>query len=180
LDTAVLEPIDQQGESGKFSTKWHDARTAAASWDWPGGEAGGGMARGSWRTNGGMATGVWEALQVPITVRIALTANGHPEVSCATFDIGTATCTIMTQVAAEMLGLPLESITINLGDSCRVSPAMNSAATCRLNATLCDRCFVMPPILRKPSKGGQFKSLVLSVRRGALQSRVNIQRRLAP
>ena len=65
----------------------------------------------------GMATGVWEALQVPISVRIVLTANGHAEVSCATSDIGTGTYTIMTQVAAEMLGLPLDSVTIKLGDS---------------------------------------------------------------
>jgi xanthine dehydrogenase YagR molybdenum-binding subunit len=64
-----------------------------------------------------MATGVWEALQVPIAVRIVLTANGHAEVSCATSDIGTGTYTIMAQVAAEMLGLPLDYVTIKLGDS---------------------------------------------------------------
>jgi xanthine dehydrogenase YagR molybdenum-binding subunit len=65
----------------------------------------------------GMATGVWEALQVPIAVRIVLSANGHAEVSCATSDIGTGTYTIMAQVAAETLGLPLENISIRLGDS---------------------------------------------------------------
>jgi xanthine dehydrogenase YagR molybdenum-binding subunit len=65
----------------------------------------------------GMATGVWEALQVPIAVRVVLTANGHAEIACATSDIGTGTYTIMTQVAAEMLGLPLDSVTIKLGDS---------------------------------------------------------------
>ncbi|HTW73091.1 MAG TPA: xanthine dehydrogenase family protein molybdopterin-binding subunit [Acetobacteraceae bacterium] len=65
----------------------------------------------------GMATGIWEALQVPITVRITLTANGHAEVACATSDIGTGTYTIMAQVAADMLGLPLENVTIRLGDS---------------------------------------------------------------
>jgi xanthine dehydrogenase YagR molybdenum-binding subunit len=65
----------------------------------------------------GMATGIWEALQVPIAVRIVLSANGHAEVSCATSDIGTGTYTIMTQVAADMLGLPLDSVTIKLGDS---------------------------------------------------------------
>ena len=42
----------------------------------------------------GMATGVWEALQMPIAVRIVLTANGHAEVACATSDIGTGTYTI--------------------------------------------------------------------------------------
>jgi xanthine dehydrogenase YagR molybdenum-binding subunit len=65
----------------------------------------------------GMATGVWEALQVPITVRIVLGANGSAEVACATSDIGTGTYTIMAQVAADMLGLPLDNISIKLGDS---------------------------------------------------------------
>ena len=64
----------------------------------------------------GMATGVWEALQVPITVRIALNVNGHAEIACATSDIGTGTYTIMAQVAADMLGLPLDNISIKLGD----------------------------------------------------------------
>jgi xanthine dehydrogenase YagR molybdenum-binding subunit len=65
----------------------------------------------------GMATGAWDAFQMPITVRIVLTANGHVEVACATSDIGTGTYTIMAQVAADMLGLPLENISIKLGDS---------------------------------------------------------------
>jgi xanthine dehydrogenase YagR molybdenum-binding subunit len=75
------------------------------------------MRDGSDLVGWGMATGIWEALQVPIAVRIALTANGHAEVSCATSDIGTGTYTIMAQVAADMLGLPLENIAIRLGDS---------------------------------------------------------------
>ena len=65
----------------------------------------------------GMATGVWDALQWTITVRVVLSANGHAEVACATSDIGTGTYTIMAQVAADMLGLPLENISIKLGDS---------------------------------------------------------------
>jgi xanthine dehydrogenase YagR molybdenum-binding subunit len=50
-------------------------------------------------------------------VRIALSANGHAEVSCATSDIGTGTYTIMAQVAADMLGVPPDNVTIKLGDS---------------------------------------------------------------
>ncbi len=65
----------------------------------------------------GMATGIWEALQVPIAVRIVLTAKGHAEVACATSDIGTGTYTIMAQVAADALGLPLDTISVRLGDS---------------------------------------------------------------
>jgi xanthine dehydrogenase YagR molybdenum-binding subunit len=65
----------------------------------------------------GMATGVWEALQMKTSARIVLTANGHAEVSSATSDIGTGTYTIMAQVAADMLGLPLENVEVKLGDS---------------------------------------------------------------
>jgi xanthine dehydrogenase YagR molybdenum-binding subunit len=65
----------------------------------------------------GMASGVWEALQMKAASRITLTANGHAEVACATSDIGTGTYTIMTQVAADLLGLPLENVSIKLGDS---------------------------------------------------------------
>jgi xanthine dehydrogenase YagR molybdenum-binding subunit len=75
------------------------------------------MRDGSELVGWGMATGVWEALQVPTTVRIALTANGHAEVACATSDIGTGTYTVMALVAADMLGLPLDNISVKLGDS---------------------------------------------------------------
>jgi xanthine dehydrogenase YagR molybdenum-binding subunit len=75
------------------------------------------MRDGSELVGWGMATGVWEALQMPAAARIVLTANAHAEVSCAASDIGTGTYTILAQVAADTLGLPLENITIRLGDS---------------------------------------------------------------
>ncbi len=65
----------------------------------------------------GMATGVWEALQMPAAARIVLTANGHAEVSSSASDIGTGTYTILAQVAADALGLPIENISVKLGDS---------------------------------------------------------------
>jgi xanthine dehydrogenase YagR molybdenum-binding subunit len=75
------------------------------------------MRDGSELVGWGMATGIWEALQMEAAVRIVLTANGHAEVACAFSDIGTGTYTIMAQVAADLLGLPLEAVTVRLGDS---------------------------------------------------------------
>jgi xanthine dehydrogenase YagR molybdenum-binding subunit len=93
-------------------------RQGAAAFGWQGRNAEPrSMRDGSELVGWGMATGVWEALQMPIAVRIALSSNGHAEVSCATSDIGTGTYTIMAQVAADMLGLPLENMSIKLGDS---------------------------------------------------------------
>ena len=65
----------------------------------------------------GMATGIWEALYQPTGAKAVLTADGHLIVSNATADIGTGTYTIMTQIAAETLGLPIENVTFALGDS---------------------------------------------------------------
>jgi xanthine dehydrogenase YagR molybdenum-binding subunit len=64
-----------------------------------------------------MATGAWEAWQVPASARCVLTSDGKATVSSATEDIGTGTYTIMTQIAAEVLGLPIEQVTFALGDS---------------------------------------------------------------
>ena len=75
------------------------------------------MREGSELIGWGMASAVWDAMQMAITVRIVLSANGHAEIACGCSDIGTGTHTIMAQVAADMLGLPLDSITIKLGDS---------------------------------------------------------------
>jgi xanthine dehydrogenase YagR molybdenum-binding subunit len=75
------------------------------------------MRDGSELVGWGMATGVWEALQMETAASIVLTANGHAEIGCATADIGTGTYTIMAQVAADMLGLPIDNITVKLGDS---------------------------------------------------------------
>jgi xanthine dehydrogenase YagR molybdenum-binding subunit len=75
------------------------------------------MRDGSELVGWGMASGVWEALQMKTSARIVLTANGHAKVACATSDIGTGTYTIMAQVAADMLGLPIDNVSIRLGDS---------------------------------------------------------------
>jgi xanthine dehydrogenase YagR molybdenum-binding subunit len=64
----------------------------------------------------GMATGIWEAYQTKTSVKVSLSSAGLT-VSTASADIGTGTYTIMTQIAAELLGLPLHLVTAKLGDS---------------------------------------------------------------
>lgn len=65
----------------------------------------------------GMAGGCWEAQQRQAAAKAVLSIDGKLTVSSATADIGTGTYTIMTQIAAEMLSLPLENVTFELGDS---------------------------------------------------------------
>jgi len=65
----------------------------------------------------GMATGMWDAMFSKCAARATLKADGTLEVASAMSDIGTGTYTVMTQVAADVLGLPPHAITARLGDS---------------------------------------------------------------
>lgn len=65
----------------------------------------------------GVATGMWGAMVARATVRATLHADGTVEIASAASDIGTGTYTVMAQVAAEALGVPVESIRVKLGDS---------------------------------------------------------------
>ena len=75
------------------------------------------MRRGSTLIGWGMAGGAWESMQQKAAASARLTVDGKLTVASATEDIGTGTYTVMTQIAAEMLGLPLEDVTFKLGDS---------------------------------------------------------------
>jgi xanthine dehydrogenase YagR molybdenum-binding subunit len=65
----------------------------------------------------GVATGMWDAQFSKTSARARLSANGDLEVASASSDIGTGTYTVMTQVAADTLGLSPDRITARLGDS---------------------------------------------------------------
>jgi xanthine dehydrogenase YagR molybdenum-binding subunit len=65
----------------------------------------------------GMAGGVWEALQMKASAKASLDAQGKLTVSSAITDIGTGTYTVMTQIAAESLGVAMGDVTFVLGDS---------------------------------------------------------------
>jgi xanthine dehydrogenase YagR molybdenum-binding subunit len=75
------------------------------------------MREGSHLIGWGMASGVWEAMQLEASAKAVLNIDGKLTVGSATEDIGTGTYTIMTQIAADTLGLPMENVTFKLGDS---------------------------------------------------------------
>ncbi|MEA5123191.1 xanthine dehydrogenase family protein molybdopterin-binding subunit [Xanthomonas floridensis] len=65
----------------------------------------------------GMATAQWDAMQMFARAHAVLHADGRLVVSSAASDIGTGTYTVMAMIAAEALGLPLEQVSFQLGDS---------------------------------------------------------------
>ena len=75
------------------------------------------MRRGNKLVGYGMATGFWEAMTIPARAEAILTKEGKLRVSSAVTDIGTGTLTVMTQIAADELGLPMEDVQFCYGDS---------------------------------------------------------------
>ena len=72
---------------------------------------------GDWWVGYGMATSSYPALRVNARARARLLPDGRAEVLSATQDLGTGAWTVLTQVAADALGLPIERIAFDLGDN---------------------------------------------------------------
>ena len=70
----------------------------------------------------GMSTAAYPAKQMPATVRVTLHADGTAVARSATHELGTGTYTGMSQLLAGALGLPMERVRFELGDS-KMPPA---------------------------------------------------------
>ena len=75
------------------------------------------MRDGRYLVGYGMASAYYGYVQVPCQARVTLGLDGVAVVRSAATDIGPGTYTVMTQVAADLLGLPLERVRLELGDS---------------------------------------------------------------
>ncbi|EOW6734918.1 aldehyde oxidoreductase molybdenum-binding subunit PaoC [Cronobacter dublinensis] len=93
-------------------------RTGAAHFGWQQRNPVPGQAReGDWLVGHGMAAGFRNNLVTKSGARVHLDAQGQVTVETDMTDIGTGSYTIIAQTAAEMMGVPLESVTVRLGDS---------------------------------------------------------------
>ncbi|MDO7883990.1 xanthine dehydrogenase family protein molybdopterin-binding subunit [Hymenobacter cheonanensis] len=75
------------------------------------------MREGNMLVGWGLGSGCWDASMQKAAAKASLTADGKLTVHSATNDQGAGTYVIMTQVAAQTLGLPLEQVTFVLGDT---------------------------------------------------------------
>jgi xanthine dehydrogenase YagR molybdenum-binding subunit len=65
----------------------------------------------------GMATATYPTHRMPASARVRVGANGTALVQCGTQDLGTGTYTVLAQIAADYLGIPVERIEVELGDT---------------------------------------------------------------
>ena len=96
----------------------------------------------------GMATAPYPAMAGAADVRVRTEGGGRVTVECATHDLGTGMYTIIAQVASDTLGIPIDHVTVKIGDS--TYPKAPVAGGSQSTAS------VMPPLV---NACGQLKRL---------------------
>lgn len=103
----------------------------------------GSMSDGDWLVGWGCASAVYPTHIGAAAARVLVNADGHATVQVAAHEIGTGVMTVVGQIAAERLGIPLDQVKVQLGDSAfppvPVAGGSNQTATCcSVVAKACD------------------------------------------
>ncbi len=91
--------------------------------------------KGKYLVGHGMATATYPAIRSTASVKVQIFQNGSVKVMSATQDIGTGTYTIMAQTLADALGVPVERITVEIGDSSLPPAPVSGGSTTAASVT---------------------------------------------
>lgn len=115
----INEPESDPDTQAPFSTRQLlrclDEGAARFGWDKRG--KAGTTRDGEWLIGLGVAAAVRGNMLMESSARVTLTRGGQAIVETAMTDIGTGSYTILAQIAGEMLGLPIERVSVKLGDT---------------------------------------------------------------
>jgi xanthine dehydrogenase YagR molybdenum-binding subunit len=120
----------------------------------------------------GMAACSWIAARFPCEANVELRSDGTVRVACATQDIGTGTYTILAQIVSAKTGVPLDRISVVLGDTslppgpisggsmatASVIPAVSAASDQAISTLL----FTTTQAANSPFSGKMFNELALT------------------
>jgi xanthine dehydrogenase YagR molybdenum-binding subunit len=100
------------------------------------------MRDGRWLVGWGVATAFHMPIQLPADVSVRLGVDGSVLVRCAFHEIGVGAATVVTQVVADTLGVPVEAITVEHGDSAQPAGpgAGGSGQTASVTGALLQAC----------------------------------------
>jgi xanthine dehydrogenase YagR molybdenum-binding subunit len=125
------EPAIDEGLKVPFSSRHlkECITTGAEKFGWAQRTPGvGSMRRDGLVVGWGMAVGSWAARRLVTETIVELHVDGTARVSTATQDIGTGTYTILAQLVASVTGIPLERVSVVIGDT-RLPPGPMSGGS---------------------------------------------------
>jgi xanthine dehydrogenase YagR molybdenum-binding subunit len=128
--------------SSRSLMKCYDQAAAAFGWAKRNAQPGS-MRDGDWLIGWGCASAVYPTHIGASTGRVTLNSDGRAHVQVAAHEIGTGVMTVVGQIAAEHLGIRLDQVQVELGDS-RLPPvpvaggSNQTASCCSVIAQACD------------------------------------------
>jgi xanthine dehydrogenase YagR molybdenum-binding subunit len=142
INDTMTDPIDGKPYSSRSLMTCYDQ--AAEAFGWKNRAARPGATRdGDWLIGWGCATALYPTHIGTAAARVRLMANGEARVQTAAHEIGNGAYTVIGQVAAEALGVPLSKVTVELGDT-ELPPApvaggsRTTASTCSAVLKACE------------------------------------------
>lgn len=109
-------PVADVPFSSRSLMESYDAVSQSFGWADRSPEAGA-MTDGDWLIGYGCATATYPTSISPSSARVRMQGTGHAYVELASHDVGTGTYTIMAQIAAARLGLPVAAVDVVMGEA---------------------------------------------------------------
>ena len=112
----AVDPSNGAPWSGRRIVECYDRAAKSFGWQ-PGPRKPRGMKDGRWLLGHGVAAATYHASYLPNAAKIRANADGTFLVTCGTHEMGTGTTTAQSQVAADLLGVPVNRVRMELGDT---------------------------------------------------------------
>lgn len=143
INDTASEPIGGKPYTSRGLMACFDAAAEAFGWSQRS-TAPRSMSDGDWLIGYGCASTCYPTQMAPSAARVRLQRDGRTRVEIAGHEVGTGAYTVIAQAAAERLGVPLEKVTVVMGDSdlppAPVAGGSNStASTCSAVMMVCDQ-----------------------------------------
>jgi xanthine dehydrogenase YagR molybdenum-binding subunit len=160
VNDTQLDPVAGIPFSSRSLMQCFDQAAARFGWSRRTAEPGS-MRDGDWMVGYGCATACYPTNIGPAAARVCLTSNGKAEVSLAGHEIGTGAYTTVAIVAARALGLQVENVAVQMGDS-NLPPVMvaggsnNAASAAHVVAKACEELRTRVADAAVKDSGGPF------------------------
>ncbi|HLJ70008.1 MAG TPA: xanthine dehydrogenase family protein molybdopterin-binding subunit [Roseiarcus sp.] len=116
VNDTMKDPADGRPYTSRSLMQCFDRAAAAFGWDRRSPQPGS-MRDGDWLIGWGCATACYPTQIAPAAARVSLARDGSARVQIAAHEIGTGAYTVIGQAAADRLGLDIERVTVELGDT---------------------------------------------------------------
>jgi xanthine dehydrogenase YagR molybdenum-binding subunit len=116
VNDAKAEPVQKRLFTSRSLMQCFDEAAKEFGWSARRPEPGS-MSDGDWLIGMGCASAVYPTNVAPCAVRVRLTGDGRVWVQTAAHEIGTGVRTVAAQMAAETLGIPVDNVDVEMGDT---------------------------------------------------------------